>query len=213
MLTDLYRHFVTAGDLCFDIGAHVGLHTRAMLALGAKVVAVEPQAECLDQLADTDALRLCGAVGDHSGTVTLHLNQDSQIASCSSEWLQAVKQSHRFGERQWVETRRVPLCTLRSLIHFYGLPKFIKVDVEGSEWPVLQTLDEPVSALSFEFTPEYIQGAKNCIAWLHTLGPYEFCFSPGTSMTIGPWVSNFELIRQLSALSCPAWGDIYARLK
>ena len=38
-----YRQFIDPGDLCFDVGAHVGNHIRTMLKLGARVVAVEPQ--------------------------------------------------------------------------------------------------------------------------------------------------------------------------
>src|SRR6266542_2483499 len=39
----LYGQFVQAGDLVFDIGAHVGGRTAAFRRLGARVVAVEPQ--------------------------------------------------------------------------------------------------------------------------------------------------------------------------
>src|SRR5215472_8214381 len=39
----LYATFIKPGDLCFDIGAHVGDRTGHFLALGARVVALEPQ--------------------------------------------------------------------------------------------------------------------------------------------------------------------------
>src|SRR5215475_2709506 len=42
-LKHLYRQFVRAGDLVFDIGAHAGNHVRAFSTLGCRVVAVEPQ--------------------------------------------------------------------------------------------------------------------------------------------------------------------------
>ena len=42
-LRALYGEFVAPGDLAFDIGAHVGNRTRALVALGCRVVAVEPQ--------------------------------------------------------------------------------------------------------------------------------------------------------------------------
>src|SRR5919106_1443022 len=44
-LSRLYRPFVKAGDLVFDVGAHVGNHTRCFARLDARVVAIEPQAE------------------------------------------------------------------------------------------------------------------------------------------------------------------------
>jgi len=41
----LYGTFVRRGDLVFDVGAHAGNHVRSLLALGCRVVAVEPQAD------------------------------------------------------------------------------------------------------------------------------------------------------------------------
>src|SRR3954451_22519767 len=45
-----YGQFISTGDLVFDVGAHVGKRTAVFLALGARVVAVEPQAECVAEL-------------------------------------------------------------------------------------------------------------------------------------------------------------------
>ena len=39
----LYARFVKAGDLAFDIGAHVGDRIASFRRLGARVVALEPQ--------------------------------------------------------------------------------------------------------------------------------------------------------------------------
>src|SRR5271169_2063381 len=39
----LYGAFIARGDVCFDIGAHLGDRTGYFLSLGARVVAVEPQ--------------------------------------------------------------------------------------------------------------------------------------------------------------------------
>ena len=38
-----YGQFIRPGDLCFDIGAHVGNRLMAWRALDARIVAVEPQ--------------------------------------------------------------------------------------------------------------------------------------------------------------------------
>ena len=42
-LARLYGSFLAPGDLAFDIGAHAGNRTRALLRAGARVVALEPQ--------------------------------------------------------------------------------------------------------------------------------------------------------------------------
>src|SRR5829696_8555029 len=38
-----YRRLLRAGDLAFDIGAHVGNRVRVFRGLGPRVIAVEPQ--------------------------------------------------------------------------------------------------------------------------------------------------------------------------
>ena len=43
-LSRFYAPFIRPGDLCFDVGAHVGNRVAAWRRLGARVVAVEPQA-------------------------------------------------------------------------------------------------------------------------------------------------------------------------
>ena len=42
----LYARFLRAGDLAFDIGAHVGDRIGSFRRLGARVVALEPQPLC-----------------------------------------------------------------------------------------------------------------------------------------------------------------------
>src|SRR5947208_7639574 len=46
----LYGQFVHAGDLVFDVGAHVGDRVGSFRRLGARVVAVEPQPQLVRML-------------------------------------------------------------------------------------------------------------------------------------------------------------------
>ena len=64
------------GDLAFDIGANHGRHTRPMLIRGARVVAVEPQADLADDLARRFNHRLTVlpvAVGEAAGRALLFI--------------------------------------------------------------------------------------------------------------------------------------------
>src|SRR4051812_6131238 len=47
---ELYRPYVRPGDLVFDIGANAGRVTETFMALGAQVVAVEPNPELVSGL-------------------------------------------------------------------------------------------------------------------------------------------------------------------
>ena len=45
-----FSNFVHADDLVFDVGANIGDKTEIFLGLGARVVAVEPQPDCMREL-------------------------------------------------------------------------------------------------------------------------------------------------------------------
>src|SRR5436190_20418915 len=75
----LYRQFLQPGELGFDIGAHVGSRVRAWRKLGARVLAVEPQPDCLSVLRllygrARDVTIVPLAVGAQAGRATLSLS-------------------------------------------------------------------------------------------------------------------------------------------
>src|SRR5262245_23350688 len=72
----LYARFVRAGDLVFDIGAHVGDRVGSFRRLGARVVALEPQPLCAQAIraiyaGDDNVALVEAACGARAGTVTL----------------------------------------------------------------------------------------------------------------------------------------------
>src|SRR6185369_11431440 len=78
----LYGRFVRAGDLVFDVGAHVGDRIAAFRRLGARVVAVEPQpalARTLKLIYGRDRAVAIEpvAVGATAGEIELELNIDN----------------------------------------------------------------------------------------------------------------------------------------
>jgi FkbM family methyltransferase len=215
-----YAQFITAGDLCFDVGANVGNRIAAFHALGAQVVAVEPQDSCLSELArrygwSSRIAILPVGLADREGTQTLRIASFDQISSMSAEWLDAVRSTGRFGAESWPSDRQVRVTTLDKLIDAFGLPRFCKIDVEGFELKVLQGLSVAVPALSFEFTPECIGIARGCIERLSQLAEYEYNYSIGESMrfALPAWVGPDGIGRMLSAFPGvpPLFGDVYGR--
>src|SRR5918993_5414462 len=75
----LYARFLKAGDLAFDIGAHVGDRISSFRRLGAHVVALEPQpgpARVLRLIhgGDPAVTLVAAAAGDREGAIAFHLN-------------------------------------------------------------------------------------------------------------------------------------------
>ena len=74
----LHARFLGAGDLAFDVGAHVGDRIASFRRLGARVVALEPQPLC------HRALRLLH--GRDPGVTLLRASASSTVSSWSSAW-------------------------------------------------------------------------------------------------------------------------------
>jgi FkbM family methyltransferase len=215
-----YSGFVREGDRVFDVGANVGNRTKVFLRLGARVVAVEPQPECADLLAEAfrGEPRLTivrEALGRSPGSAEMKLSDTTTISSLSPGWIEAVRGSGRFAQFQWDRTVTVPVTTLDRLIEREGRPAFMKIDVEGYEREVLEGLSAPVDALSFEFTPEWLESAFACVAHLEGLGMRRFNLSLGESLRLESpaWLGAAELRSRLSSMrgDRSVFGDVYAR--
>jgi FkbM family methyltransferase len=216
-----YRAFVHPGDLCFDIGAHLGDRTGHFLALGARVVAAEPQPGPLGVLrrlyGGDPRLTLIGeAVGAASDEAELAIDPaNPTVASLSPEWRAQVSRDPSFAGTDWRDRHRVAVTTLDALIAAHGVPQFCKIDVEGFEAAVLQGLSRPLPALSFEYIAAARESALAALDRLAELGRYRFNRSPGESMRfpIADWRSHAEMAAELLALPTNSGsGDIYARL-
>lgn len=215
---DFYRGFIQPGDLVFDVGANLGNRSKVFQKLEATVVAIEPQAFCADFLQTVfrnspDFHLVRKALGAAVGQSEMLIGSVDTITSLSPDWIRSVKQSGRFAECKWDGKIKVAVDTLDNLIATYGIPAFIKIDVEGFEDQVVRGLSMPVGALSMEFVPEYIDGALRCIAHLSRLGDCRFQISFDESMqfALPEWVTATEVTDVLKTVPPGAFGDLYAR--
>ena len=210
-----YKQFVNPGDLVFDIGANVGSHSRAFLSLGARVVAVEPDPRCISELQSIHGLSVVHAAAGEDGVFgQLKFGHSACASTLSGKWIESATKVDRFGGFEWTGSLPVIQYSLDHLIQLYGVPQFIKIDVEGYEVEVLRELSTPVKALSFEFTPECLDAAEDCIARLESLGLHKFNHSLGENYKFDwAWTSARSLLDDLYALEgTKAYGDVYARL-
>ena len=219
-LTRFYSQFIGVGDLCFDIGAHVGNRTRAWSALGGRVVAVEPMPHFMGLLqhwyGNQPDIRLVeAAVGSQSGVQELWVSERTPtVTTLSTDWMQSVQQTASFSNVRWETVLPVQVTTLDELIREYGEPVFCKIDVEGYERIVLDGLSQPLKTLSFEYVPATVDLALACIERLSALGAYEYNWTTGERhLWQSPtWLSAMQMSQYLEALDPESGsGDIYAR--
>ena len=220
-LTRFYAPLVARGDLCFDIGAHAGNRVRCWRALGARVVAVEPQPDfvrILERLFGNDpAVTIVpAAAGREVGSAELLVSDRTPtVTTLSRDWMERVRATPSFRGIEWRKGPTVPVTTLDALVARFGVPAFVKIDVEGFELAVLEGLSRPVEGLSFEYLPATRDIALGCIDRLAALGGYRFNWSVGETHRLAgaAWLDAGAMRELLVALPEDARsGDVYATL-
>ncbi len=220
-LRRLYAPFVGPGDLVIDVGAHVGDRVAAFRALGARVVAVEPQARLAAILRllhgrDPGVTVLRCALGPAPGEAVLRVNTANPTVTTRSEaFLAAAAGAPGWEGQVWDHTERVAGDTLDAVIAAHGRPAFVKIDVEGFEAEVLAGLTRDLPpALSFEVVTAARQAGLAALARAHALGYREFRLSLGEAHAWNSeWVEAQAMASMLAAMpDSDNSGDVYARL-
>ncbi|GAA4682543.1 hypothetical protein GCM10023215_15730 [Pseudonocardia yuanmonensis] len=216
-----YSQFLAPGELAFDVGAHVGSRVRAWRRLGARVVAVEPQPDCVRVLRlffgrDADVTILPGAVGARAGRARIGVStRTPTVSSMSPEWIDTVSADRGFSWVRWDQEVEVDVVTLEDLLATHGRPAFCKIDVEGFEVEVLTGLRTPLRALSFEYLPPAHDAALAALELVARLGPYTYNYSPVETLRFASerWLPADELVGLLERVRpLGRSGDVYARL-
>ncbi|MGI9487589.1 MAG: FkbM family methyltransferase [Geminicoccaceae bacterium] len=221
-LKRLYRPFLAPGDLAFDIGAHVGNRSRVWAGLGARVVAIEPQADLAAFLrwkfkGREDITVVETALAAEPGIASMHIDPaNPTVTTLSHEWIDQVTSGDGFEDVAWKAPVEVEATTLDRLIAIHGLPVFCKIDVEGFEAEVLKGLSQPIKALSLEFLPAAIEVAIEALDLLENLGRYRYnvSFGEGMAFDLADWQTADRMRDWLAKQEGGRRsGDVYALIE
>ncbi len=179
---NFYTTFLGGCKLIFDIGANDGHKTIVFKKLADKVVACEPDPLNLEILAarfknSSSVITEPFALSDKTGTADLYIQEkgsplntinpdfkDLLVADNKQRWDTAIEFSDT--------VLTVNTITLDTLIAKYGIPDFIKIDVEGNEKNVIKGLSCSVPCISFEvLLPEFLNDALESIDRIISFSP------------------------------------------
>lgn len=209
---DLYRPFISAGDLCFDIGSNIGERAEVFLALGAKVVAFEPLPHCAREIGPRSSNHpnltvVQSAVGAEIGTADMVVAKWSKVSSLAKDWVR---------DQDVQDVIQVRVTTLDDAISSYGIPNFCKIDVEGFELEVLKGLSQPIRTMTLEYDTSEAGTRKtlDCLEKLRGFGPLEINVTSGEAPYLlwSRWLPDAE-VRAAFPISDPKsnFGDIFIR--
>ncbi len=216
-----YKQFIYPNDLCFDIGANIGLKSKIFLELGAEVVAVEPQASCIEILQRDfrkKATILAKGIGAVNEVKDFFISNNIELSSFNKDWVNTLP-SEAYGDTKINRINKIELVTLDYLITKYGQPNFIKIDVEGYEAEVLKGLNKPFKLLSFEFFVENSTfQLEECLDILgNKFKHLQVNFSSGNAVSkfnLDKWLSvdDFKKYILTTNFKSTFAGDIYVKM-
>ena len=124
----------------------------------------------------------------------------------------------------WDKNTEVKTTTLDVLVTTYGIPDFIKIDTEGSEYDIICGLNRPFTALSFEYHIWDFQKVQR-IFNSAILSPEEYEYNLSKDETFEFRFTNWTTREEILAYMDPYvngktkieinedYGDIYVRHK
>jgi len=201
--------------LIFDVGANVGDKAHVFSRLAERVICFEPDPRLAHNLRirfrhQPQVVIVQAAVSDHDGHLPMHTYDGGSayntLNSKQHDYAITFHQAHQLIE--------VPLITLKAAIDQYGMPDFLKVDVEGHEWEVFSGLTQLPPLLSFEANlPTFQNETLQIISHLTCLVPnLHFTSSDGGGAIDASFSQTAtSLSQQIIAPDCPAYLEIFAR--
>jgi FkbM family methyltransferase len=205
--------------ILFDIGANHGLYTDANQEKYDLCVLVEANPMLCDELREkfkaNTKIHVIHAIASNKNTETFYISNADQISTADTNW---ITKSRFTGNYMWVPVNGIPTISLDTLIKQYPEVTRIKIDVEGYEYNVLQSLHTKVPSLCFEFAEEKMEELLLSMDYVKQLGytkfhiQYQDKFTYEVAETM--WISYEELKDHIYHSFIPSqkekWGMIWA---
>jgi len=164
-----------------DVGMHRGEDTRFYLDKGFRVVAVEARADFVEENKEKFAPEVrdgrleivhC-AIAEKEGNIPFTIFPDVSVWGTIDP--RYAERNEKLGLRS--ETVEVPALRFDTLLGRFGIPHYIKIDIEGADLlcvEALQKFEERPPFVSVELTMSSFDDAFTAIAHLYVAGYRRF---------------------------------------
>lgn len=146
------KRLLKQGDLVFDIGANIGQYAlpfSEMVGKTGRVVSFEPDYKNFSFLQFNTNINRCGNVtcencGVGNSNAVLEFYRDTETGGRKGSFIKEY-----VGDNFKGFSEKVPLKKFETIISEYGVPNFVKVDVEGFESQVINELSVELKDCTF----------------------------------------------------------------
>lgn len=216
----LMRSHPAKNNLIFDVGANIGSKSRVFSKLAKKVIAFEPSEKLFFSLRkkfeNTNVIIYNYALGERISTADFYIVESNEAYnSLNKKHIEETATTRGIASLQTVKHEKVKVEMLENFIAKYGIPKYIKIDVEGYELEVLKGLKTPAPLISLEANlPEFIGESIECLNYLDAISAkrYVYNFSVSNKFLKERFLNKSEAIDFLRCTQLP-YLEIFARME
>jgi len=155
------------------------------------------------------------ALGSSNTTLDFYeLEGKEAYSSLSKKHIETTVMERKVTDTNSLKNKKVTVEKIENYIKKYGVPIYIKIDVEGYEYEVIQGLETAVPLISLEANlPEFKQESVNCITHLSNIskGKYVFNFTTNNAFLLKNFLPMNEAVKFITTTEL-RYLEIYAKL-
>jgi len=202
--------------LVFDIGANIGSWSLSNVNNYDKIIAIEASPitfqKLLNNVKHDNIVPLNYAVCNNNGNdIIFYQASNDVLSTINKNWL--TNPESRFFNHPFMQIT-CKTITIDSLIKEFGIPDFIKIDVEGGEFDCISSLTQKVNNICFEWASETNDITFNCLDYLNNLGYDQFSIQLEDNYVYRPSTYiDINSIKKFLETTIPKkeWGMIWAK--